>query len=252
MTSYNKPKFVGKAIEGVLNQTFTDFELLLMDDKSDEETQEVISPYLIDKRIKYFRSNIKDISERVKKIRYAALINEAITKAKGEFISYATDDNIYHPTRIEKMVQYLDRHPKANIVYSASKTSHIDKCDNIIKSIIRPASQVQWLASCVIDHCSIMHRKDILQVVYDKWGSYWDENPEFYRIGDARFFWRLNHFWSFYPINEELDDNYITENSIHYQLFAQERNKFVEQLPPQRTCKELREYLRLYRRSEKS
>lgn len=248
MTSYNKPKFVGKAIEGVLNQTFTDFELLLMDDNSNEETQEVIRPYLIDKRIKYYQSNIQEISERVKKVRYAVLINEAIVKSKGEFISYATDDNIYRPTRIEKMIRYLEEHPNSNIVYSASKTSHIDKYENVLKEVIRPAKQVQWLASCVIDHCSIMHRKAILQDVYDKWGSYWDENPEFYRVGDARFFWRLNHFWPFHPLNEELDDNYITETSIHHQLFAQEKNKFVEQLPPQRTCTELREYLRTYQR----
>ncbi|GFZ80727.1 hypothetical protein GCM10008018_27760 [Paenibacillus marchantiophytorum] len=46
MTSYNKPGFVGGAIQGVLNQTHEDFELLLMDDNSNEQTTSVIAAYL--------------------------------------------------------------------------------------------------------------------------------------------------------------------------------------------------------------
>ncbi|WP_096199086.1 glycosyltransferase family 2 protein [Bacillus sp. FJAT-45350] len=245
MTSYNKPKFIGKAIEGILNQTFTDFELLLMDDNSNEETQKIIESYLHDSRIKYFRSNIKSTIERVQKTRYAVLINEALRKVEGEYISYATDDNIYLPKRLEIMVDYLDNNPSIPIVYSSSKTTHVDKNGSTTHQIERKAIVNQWLASCVIDHCSIMHRKGILKEIYIKWGSYWDENPEFYRIGDARFFWRVNHFWPFYPIDEVLDDNYITEESIHHQLvFADEKSEFAKLLPPQRTCKELREDLR--------
>jgi len=246
MTSYNKPEFVGKAIEGVLNQTFKDFELLLMDDNSNEETQKVIASYLQDKRIKYFRSNTRSITERVQKTRYCVLINEALNKVQGKYISYATDDNVYRPERLQKMVDYLDNHPEVQILYSASKIMHLDGKGEVLRTVERPAQKITWLAPCTIDHCSSVHRRTILPIIFEKWGSYWDENPEFYRIGDARFFWRLNHFWPFYPLNEVLDDNYITEMSLHSQLFAEKKNDFIRQLPPQRTCRELRAELREY------
>jgi len=244
MTSYNKPKYVGKAIEGVLNQTFKDFELLLMDDNSNEETQKVIQPYLQDKRIKFFRSNVTSILERVQKIRYAVLINKALDKAQGRYISYATDDDVYRSERLEKMVDYLDNNSEVQIVYSTARFNYQDSNDQVKKIIIRLAEEIIWDAPCIVDHCSIMHRKAILPIIYEKWGSYWDENPEFYFLGDARFFWRLNHFWPFYPINEELDESYITELSLHYQLLNGKENTLIRLLPPQRTCRELREFRR--------
>ncbi|MEH6930632.1 glycosyltransferase family 2 protein, partial [Priestia megaterium] len=62
MTSYNKPDFVPSAIRSVLSQTYRDFELLIMDDNSDVETLEKIKPFLEDKRIKFFKSDIESIS----------------------------------------------------------------------------------------------------------------------------------------------------------------------------------------------
>ncbi|NOU84047.1 glycosyltransferase [Paenibacillus sp. LMG 31459] len=245
MTSYNKAGYIAKSIESMLNQTFTDFELFLMDDNSNEETRKVIEPFLEDKRIKFIKSNIQTMKERVEKVRYAVLINEALEKSSGEYISYATDDNRYRHTRLEQMVDYLENHPDVMIAYSASLVNYLNEHQEITKSQLRPAKKIVSVAPCVIDHCSVMHRSSILPVIKEKFGSYWDENPEFYRIGDGRFFWRLNQFWDFYPVEDVLDDNYITELSIHYQLAHQEKSQFIQMLPPQRTCKELREELKL-------
>jgi glycosyltransferase involved in cell wall biosynthesis len=244
MTSYNKPGYIAKSIQSIVDQTFTDFELFLMDDNSNAETIKAIEPFLNDKRIKFYQSDIQTMNERVEKVRYAALINEALHKASGEYISYATDDNCYRKNRLEKMVDYLESDQSAMIVYSASLVNYLNERSEITKQQLRHAKRMVPVAPCQIDHCSVMHRSSILPVIKEKFGSYWDENPEFYRIGDARFFWRLNQFWDFYPIEDILDDNYITELSIHYQLQQQEKSEFIQMLPPQRTCKELREELR--------
>lgn len=245
MTSYNKPAYIGKSIQGILNQTYTNFELFLMDDNSNESTQQAIKPFLADQRIRYFRSDIKDIADRAKKLRYSVLINQALSMAEGEYITYATDDNVYRPQRLEKMSAYLDEQQEISIVYSASITNHVKDNGIVTRSVYRPAGRMTWLAPCAIDHCSVMHRRSILTQLDEVWGSaYWDENPEYYLIGDARFFWKLNHFSAFYPLNEVLDDNYMTEHSLHSQHLAQEKSEFIQLLPPQRTCKELREYLR--------
>ncbi|WP_066051363.1 glycosyltransferase family 2 protein [Robertmurraya korlensis] len=244
MTSYNKPQYVANSIKAILNQTFADFELFIMDDNSNEETIRAIEPFLKDPRVKFFQSNIKTTKQRVEKVRYAALINEALEMCSGNYISYATDDNCYRPNRLKTMVNYLEKHQNVNIVYSASLTNHINLSNEVLKTQVRPTKGIVSIAPCQIDHCSIMHRQSILPIIKEKFGSFWDENPEFYRIGDARFFWRLNQYWDFYPIREILDDNYITELSIHHKLANEKQNEFVQMLPTQRTCKELREELR--------
>ncbi len=251
LTSYNKHEYIAKSIRAILDQTYDDFELFIMDDNSNEETQNVIQPFLHDQRVKFFKSEIQTVDERVEKTRYAVLINQALELAQGDYITYATDDNVYHKEKVEKMVDYLEHHPKVMVVYSASQTNHINEKGEITDSIVRPAKTIQWLASCATDHCSVMHRRAILPVISKTFGELWDEDPQFYRIGDARFFWKINHFWPFFPINEVLDFNYITPKSIHTQLFDDQPTEFAKKLPPQRTCKELRESLRDLRRGRK-
>ncbi|MES9684798.1 glycosyl transferase [Bacillus sp. AFS001701] len=252
MTSYNKPEYIAKSIQSILNQSFSDFELLLMDDNSNEATLKEIRPFLTDHRIRFYQSEVKSLEERVENIRYAVLINQALSIAQGEYISYATDDNCYRKNRLEKMVRYLESNPNVMVTYSASLVNFLNENKEIINTKLRASTGIVSIASCQIDHCSIMHRKSILPIILKKFGSYWDVDPTFYRIGDARFFWRLNHFWDFYPIREILDDNFITEKSIHFQLAQQEKNEFIKMLPPQRTCKELREDIRFKKKNQKN
>lgn len=251
LTSYNKHEYVGESIKSILDQTYEDLELFIMDDNSNEETLNNIKPFLNDHRVTFFKSETQTIDERVAKTRYAVLINEALEKIEGEYIAYATDDNVFHKEKIEKMVNYLDNNPNVQVVYSASQTDYINEKGEITNSIVRPAKAIQWLAPCVIDHCSIMHRKTILPVIQKTFNSIWDENPQFYKIGDARFFWKINHFWPFYPINEILDFNTITPKSIHAQIQNAQPNEFAKKLPSQRMCKELRDSLRAMKRLER-
>lgn len=248
LTSYNKSEYVGKSIQSILDQTYEDFELFIMDDNSNEETLNNIKPFLQDHRVKFYKSQIQTVDERVEKTRYAVLINQALEEIQGDYIAYATDDNIFHPQKIETMVHFLDHHSSVMVVYSASQTAYEDENGEITNTIVRPAKAIQWLAPCVIDHCSFMHRKTVLPVIKETFHSFWDESPEYYRIGDARFFWKLNHFWPFYPINEILDFNTITPKSIHAQIFNEQPNEFASKLPPQRTCNELRNSLRAAKR----
>jgi glycosyltransferase involved in cell wall biosynthesis len=248
LTSFNKPEYVSDSIRSILDQTYRDIELFIMDDNSNDETRSIIEQFLNDKRVKFIKSDIQTIEERVEKTRYAVLINKALELAQGEYVTYATDDNVHHRQKIEKMVEYLDKQPQAMVVYSASKTFHLNEMGEITNQIVRPANSVSWSASCMTDHCSIMHRMSILPKIKKIFGSYWDEDPQFYLRGDARFFWRINHFWAFYPINKVLDFNYITPKSIHAHLFNNTPNEFSKMLPPQRTCKELRDSIRAFRR----
>lgn len=93
MPAYNHEQFVGEAIEGVLNQTFSDFEFIIVDDGSQDSTAEVIKSY-DDERIHYFYQENQDA--------YNAL-NNGMAKATGEFWAILNSDDVYTPTRFEEL-----------------------------------------------------------------------------------------------------------------------------------------------------
>lgn len=213
LTSYNKPHLVGKAIHSVLEQTMTDWELFIMDDHSNKETRKVISSFLGDDRIHYFNSYIAQ-EDRLKTTRYATLINEAIQKTSGKYISYLTDDTIYLPNRLQEMVDYLEGNPTIDIVYSAQLVKIVDDHLNEKAEFTRPANDILQKASNIVDHCSVMHTRKILEKVKEKFGSYWDDDPKYWSKGDAVFWDRLTHFQPFYPIDKVLDITYKTPQSV--------------------------------------
>ena len=97
------------------------------------------------------------------------MINQALELAQGDYIAYATDDNVYHKQKIEKMVDFLENNPNVMVVYSASETNFLNEKGEF--QTIRPSKRIQWLAPCVTDHCSIMHRKTVLPVITKTFGS---------------------------------------------------------------------------------
>ena len=91
--TFNRAGFICKAIDSVLNQTFKDFELIIVDDGSTDNTKEVIEKYN-DSRIKYFYQKNKERS---------AARNEGIRKSAGEYITFLDSDDYYLPQRLENL-----------------------------------------------------------------------------------------------------------------------------------------------------
>lgn len=204
LTSYNKPHSVGKAIKSVIDQTYRNWELLIMDDHSDDKTRKIIEQYLPDKRIHYFNSNIND-AERYKTTRYATLINQALDMANGKYISYLTDDTVYEPNRLQLMVEYLDGNSNVQVVYSSQKIQELNKNQMVISEQIRRTKGILGKAANIVDHCSVLHRRDIAEKVKNKYGNYWNDNQKYWHNADATFWNRLNQFCLFYPIEDILD-----------------------------------------------
>lgn len=213
LTSYNKPRLLEKAIESVLKQTMPDWELWIMDDHSNAETVQTIERHLEDPRIRYRNSEIED-KERYQTTRYATMINEAISLSKGKYLTYLTDDTVYTPNRLEEMVAYLEKNPSINIVYSAQQVKVMNEQMICLKEYTREANEILVQAADKVDHCSVMHRREILQQVRDQFGGYWDEDPQHWCRGDAVFWQRLNAFQSFHPLSKVLDITYKTPQSV--------------------------------------
>ena len=111
MPCFNGVKYILKAIDSVLSQSFRDFELLIFDDQSTDGTFEIVSK-LTDSRIKVFRnaSNLGLVGNW----------NNAIEKSSGEYIHFLFQDDILLPGALESEVAALDANPKCSLCFSAS------------------------------------------------------------------------------------------------------------------------------------
>ncbi|MEQ9620305.1 MAG: glycosyltransferase [Deltaproteobacteria bacterium] len=98
MPAYNHEKFVGEAIESVLNQTFTDFEFVIINDGSKDGTEAVIRRY-DDPRIKYYSQKNQGAHNA---------INKGISIAKGKYISIINSDDVYHPERLSFLLEQAE------------------------------------------------------------------------------------------------------------------------------------------------
>jgi glycosyltransferase involved in cell wall biosynthesis len=106
MTSYNREKYIAEAIQSVLDQTFTDFEFIIVDDASTDDTLYIARKYeAIDKRIKVYANdqNLGDYPNRKKAASYAV----------GKYIKYVDSDDILYPHGLDVMVRGMEKFPEA-------------------------------------------------------------------------------------------------------------------------------------------
>ncbi len=146
-----REQYLREAIESILNQTFTDFEFLILDDCPEDSRKGIVMSYN-DKRIKYMQ-NEQNLGISVSR-------NKLIELAQGEYLAVVDHDDISLPERFAKEVQYLDSHPKVGVVSGQlyniiSKT----KTQNPIESHY---IKLALMRVCAISHPASMIRKSVL------------------------------------------------------------------------------------------
>ncbi len=109
MPVYNGERFIAEAIQSVLNQTFTDFELVIVDDGSTDRTKDTLSKFT-NPRIRVL-TNTENIGS-------AASRTKAVIESKGEYIAILDADDRMYPTRLQKQVSFLDLHPRIDMLAS--------------------------------------------------------------------------------------------------------------------------------------
>ena len=207
MTSYNRPKFVKEAIQSVLDQTYEDFELLVMDDGSNEDTLEAIDSFDDYRIVKVFLGR-----RELEGARYCHSINEGIEFASGSFITYLTDDDLYLPRRLEVMTKALLDDPKKWVVYGKQFVRFYDAEMKMTEEKVRSTIGVtrdMLRITGNLDHNSFMHRAECFNTLRK---PYWPTHA--WWAGDVRFWETLVPQWNFYPIEEVLDVHRFHENGI--------------------------------------
>jgi Glycosyl transferase family 2 len=104
MPTYNRAAYIIESIRSVQGQTYTNWELIIVDDGSDDETEQLITE-LKDQRIQFLKAGRIAINGKIKNI--------GILKARGEFIAFIDSDDLWHPEKMEKQVAALKEYPEA-------------------------------------------------------------------------------------------------------------------------------------------
>lgn len=123
LPTYNGERYLKQSIESILGQTYTDWELIVVNDCSTDSTQEIIDFYRKkDTRIRtIFNCTNQKLPES---------LNIGFREAKGEYFTWTSDDNEYQPDALEKMLTYLKQ--KLDVPFVCTKCDIVDKYDRIL------------------------------------------------------------------------------------------------------------------------
>ena len=105
--TYNSAQFIVETLESVFAQTYKNYEVIVVDDGSTDNTKEVLKPYM--SKIRYiYKENGGPASAR----------NVGIKNARGEYIAFLDSDDLWLPEKLEKQVRYFEEHPQIYMVFA--------------------------------------------------------------------------------------------------------------------------------------
>lgn len=199
MASYNHEKFIQEAVQSVLNQSFQDFEFIIIDDASTDHTVKMIETFN-DARIQ--------LTVLSKNQGQFVATNLGLEKAKGEYIGILNSDDVFHPEKLTKQVAFLDNNHKIGAVFSHAEVIYENKNFfnkfRTYSSIFNQPNRTrhEWLnyfffyGNCLC-HPSVLIRSKCHQEI-----GYYD--PRFANCADFQFWIRLAAKYDIHVIDEKL------------------------------------------------
>lgn len=198
MPIYNGIRFIKESIESIQNQTFTDWEFIIVNELgSDDGCREIISFYAnSDERIKLIQNETR--------LGLAQSLNIGISQATGKYIARVDVDDPSFPERFETQVNYMENHPDVFLCGTFQNSVLPSKTYKQVVATDYEPLKASMLFGCEISHCSVMFRRNIWfqeQLQYDPDSLCEDYDlwmklifrKKFINIGEAL----VNHRWGF-------------------------------------------------------
>lgn len=129
--AYNQAEFLADTVQSVLNQTYQNFEIIIVNDFSTDNTDEVVSQFQ-DDRIKYI------VHE--KNMRLPATRNTGMRVSRGEIIALLDADDLFHPEKLQAHVDFLNGHPEVGVSYNSR--FELNHSSDTIRELWRPPLSV--------------------------------------------------------------------------------------------------------------
>ncbi len=196
---YNSAKYIGETIESVLNQNYTNWEMIIVDDISTDNTVEVVRNYQKkDERIKFYVLSEKGGASLAR--------NKAIKESKGKYIAFLDSDDVWKKEKLSKQVEFMENH---NYDFTYHNYELIDENSNPLKVLRLSPKSISYkraLIGCSIGCLSAMYNCEKVGKIkikrLDK------------RNDDAMWFKILEKCNNGYLLNENLALYRIGNNSI--------------------------------------
>lgn len=190
LPTYNRAEFLGEAISSVLDQSFKNFELLVIDDGSTDQTPQLVEKFS-DPRLIYLSQSNKGRS---------AARNYGLSNASGSHIAFLDSDDVYLNSKLELQVDYMNEHPEFDMIYTSAycidrKGNQFDEQPYIAVSEGNIYKQVAFFRPLTITLPTVMLRREVLDAV-----GYFDESME--RFEDTDLWRRIAKVFMVGAINE--------------------------------------------------
>ncbi|MCS6866628.1 MAG: glycosyltransferase [Gemmataceae bacterium] len=191
MAAKNYARFLPEAVTSVSAQTFTAWELLIIDDGSTDHTAEAVQPFLADRRLRYLRSDT---------LGQARAKNLGVRLSRGQFIAFLDADDAWEPTKLEKQLALLAAQPAVGVVFcgrslmdEASRPLPRQPMDDPPRGFVLPQLITQnfvCFSSCVVK-----------REVFARVGAF---DPQWDLAIDYDFWLRVAQFYAFEYVAEPL------------------------------------------------
>lgn len=193
MSVYNSEKSLKRAVDSILNQTFSDFEFIIIDDCSTDNSWNILQEYeKQDKRVRIFRNE--------KNLGLAENLNKGLKLSKADIVARMDSDDYSHPKRLEKQYSFLLKKPNVDILGTGINLIVNDKC---IKPYFYPTNHIEIIKlmqkMSPLAHPTVMYKKDVILSV----GGY---NKNLKRTEDYDLWLRLKDKVNFANLDEVLLD----------------------------------------------
>ena len=211
--AYNAGSFIEKTLDSIRAQTLSDYEIIVVDDGSKDNTATVVDEWL--RRHKQIGCCIRQENKKI-----AGARNAGICVAIGEFIALLDHDDIWYPEKLATVDAAFQKHPDAILVahhMNVTKNGQVLYMARKGPSVKRMYENLLFKGSVVSPSGAVVRRDKALEI-----GSF-RENPEFNTVEDYDFWMRLSQVGRFYFIDQALAEYSLVENSAssrvdyHYQ-----------------------------------
>lgn len=148
--TYNCAKFIGETIESVQAQTYQQWEMIIVDDCSTDNTKEIVDKYIKeDSRIKYFclKNNSGAAVARTK----------AMELANGEYMAFLDSDDIWTEEKLKKQLAFMKKH---DVAFSCTAYEQIDENGKLLNKIIKTVPKADYnrvLLDCPVGNSTVMY-----------------------------------------------------------------------------------------------
>jgi len=214
MSAYNAEKYIGETIQSVIKQTFTDFEFIIIDDGSTDNTKLIIDQFK-DQRIKYHHFQNSGL---------AVSLNRGLKLAKGKYIARIDADDICYPNRLELQYSFMERNP--DYVVCGSNLDVIDESGNYIYTFSLPSDDTDIRKKMFTENCfahpsTFFRKKDAIEI-----GGYYEPIKQYFE--DYMFFFHLIKLGKAYNFKTPLIRYRLSPGSISSRNRNRKYKKLVQ------------------------